>query len=218
MRKGPYIQRQNEGGVKTHLYSPIVDFNLEDVWNTLVDLSFPESIDVGALASIYREGGGECPIVRETNDKPCASARFGCWTCTVVRRDRSAEHLIEAGHVEIAPYHEFRRWLAEIRNDSALRCSIRRNGTEGLGPFTLEAREILLSKVRELERAVSKEIISASEEIEIRRLWESDRSSDKYRRMERSEHRGAQLQPSRGETFTTAYRAPARADGRFAGK
>ena len=157
-RKGPHIQRQEEGGVKTRLYSPIVDFNLEDVWNTLVDLPFPESIDVEALAGIYRQGGGECPIVRETNDKPCASARFGCWTCTVVRRDRSAEHLIEAGHVEIAPYHEFRRWLTEIRNDSALRCPSRRKLITGLGPFTLEARKLLLKKVRELEITVGKEI------------------------------------------------------------
>jgi DNA sulfur modification protein DndC len=186
MPKGPYIQRQNEGGVKTHLYSPIVDFNLEDVWNTLVDLPFPESIAVEELASIYREGGGECPIVRETNDKPCASARFGCWTCTVVRRDKSAEHLIEAGHIEIKPYHEFRRWLAEIRNDSAMRCPSRRNGSVGLGPFTLNARRLLLKKIRNLELAVGKTIITSAEEAEIRRLWELDRSSDKYRGIETS--------------------------------
>jgi DNA sulfur modification protein DndC len=181
---GPYIQRQNEGGVNTHLYSPIVDFQLHDVWSVLCDLPFPESIDVSALASIYREGGGECPVVRETNDKPCASARFGCWTCTVVRRDRSAENMIEAGHTQLKPYHEFRRWLAENRNDRSMRCPRRRNGSEGLGPFTLEARRLLFKKVRALEIATGKQIISIEEENEIRRLWKIDQKSEAYRSLE----------------------------------
>jgi DNA sulfur modification protein DndC len=180
----PYIQRQIEGGVNTHLYSPIVDFQLHDVWSVLCDLPFPESIDVTALANIYREGGGECPIVRETNDKPCASARFGCWTCTVVRRDRSSENMIEAGHTELKPYHEFRHWLAENRNDDSMRCARRRNGSKGLGPFTLEARKLLLKKIRALEVATGKQIVSIEEENEIRRLWKIDHQSDDYRKLE----------------------------------
>jgi DNA sulfur modification protein DndC len=166
------------------VYSPIVDFGLEDVWNALVELPFPASIDVSALAAIYRDGGGECPVLRETNDKPCASARFGCWTCTVVRRDKSAEKLIEAGHLHLQPYHSLRRWLSDIRNDPEMRCVRRRNGSDGMGPFTLMARKIILNRVRDLESIVGCNILDTAEQIEIERLWNLDLASAAYRATE----------------------------------
>jgi DNA sulfur modification protein DndC len=92
--------------------------------------------------------------------------------------------MIEAGHAELRPFHEFRRWLSENRNDRSLRCGRRRNGTEGLGPFTLEARKLLLEKVRGLELATGKKIISVEDETEIRRLWEIDQKSEAYRSLE----------------------------------
>jgi len=180
----PFIQRQSDGGHFTYLYSPIVDFTLEDVWETLTEIPFPISINVGKLVAIYRDGGGECPVIRETNDKPRSSARFGCWTCTVVRRDKSAENMIEAGYSKLQPYYEFRRWLLEIRNDPSMRCKLRRNGSEGLGPFKLEARKTILEQVRTLEKAVCTQILVAEEEAEIRRLWRCDRASSSYRAIE----------------------------------
>lgn len=178
---GPFIQKQTDGGISTSIYSPIVDLDLENVWSVLTELPFPQSIDINALAAIYRDGGGECPVVRDTNDKPCASARFGCWTCTVVRRDKSAEKLIEAGHSHLQPYHVFRRWLSEIRNDAETRCTKRRNGTDGMGPFTLRARKMILDHLRDLESAVNCQIIDAKEEAEIERLWKADLASNAYR-------------------------------------
>jgi DNA sulfur modification protein DndC len=182
--RGPFIRRQNDGGRNTYVYSPIVEFDLDSVWTTIDELDFPQSIDVTRLAAIYRDGGGECPILRESNDKPCASARFGCWTCTVVRRDKSAEHLIEAGYDSLKPFHEFRRWLSEIRNDPRMRCRRRRNGSEGLGPFTLRARQLILENVRILEATTKKLIIDRKEETEIRRLWQTDRDSVAYRKID----------------------------------
>jgi DNA sulfur modification protein DndC len=182
--KTPFIRRQVDGGYFTYLYSPIVDFTLQDVWETLVEIPFPASIDVGKLVSIYRDGGGECPVVRETNDKPCSSARFGCWTCTVVRRDRSTEHMIEAGYAQLRPYYEFRRWLSEVRNDPKMRCKFRRNGSEGMGPFRLDARKAILERVKTLEREVGAQILTPDEEAEIKRLWRRDRASNSYRAME----------------------------------
>lgn len=180
----PYIRPQIDGALKTHLYSPIIDFDLTDVWESLTEISFPTSIDIEKLVSIYRGGGGECPTIRETNDKPCASARFGCWTCTVVRRDRSAENMIESGYEFLRPYHRFRSWLLEMRNNPSMRCKRRRSGAFGLGPFTLDARMLILEKLFELERAVDLKILSNDERCEIDRLWELDRNSIRYREME----------------------------------
>lgn len=179
-KKGPLIQRQMDGGLETHLYLPIVGYSLDDVWECLADLSVPECIDVHKLAEVYRHGGGECPMIRETNDQPCASARFGCWVCTVVRRDKSAENLLRAGYDDLNAYYDFRTWLSQIRNDLSLRCKRRRNGQVGPGPFKLEARRLILDRVRELERCAGCSLITQVEERYIRRLWDLDRASPTY--------------------------------------
>jgi DNA sulfur modification protein DndC len=181
---GPLIQRQLDGGRQTSLYLPIVELSFEEVWETLSDLPFPRSIDIGLLADVYRHGGGECPIVRDVNDKPCSSARFGCWTCTVVRRDKSAEGLLNAGYVELKPYFEFRGWLATIRNDPKLRCEKKRNGKDGPGPFTLEGRRLILERLYDLETATGKKLLNGQEVERIFALWHEDRTSNKYMAME----------------------------------
>lgn len=181
---GPVIQKQIDGGLGTSLYFPIIDLSLDDVWECLAELPFPSSIDAYKLAEIYKHGGGECPVVREVNDKPCTSARFGCWTCTVVRRDKSAEQLLEAGYRELLPYHQFRHWLSEIRNDPNLRCKMRRNGTKGLGPFTLRGRKLILEQLRNLEGAAGRTLITDGELRRIKQLWRNDRRSRLYNQLE----------------------------------
>jgi len=34
---------------------------------------------------------GECPIQIDTSTPSCGNSRFGCWTCTVVDRDKASE-------------------------------------------------------------------------------------------------------------------------------
>lgn len=57
-----------------------------------------------------------------------SSSRFGCWTCTVVVKDRSLEGFVDAGFAEFGPLLEFRNWLAEIRDQDGRRSNRRRNG------------------------------------------------------------------------------------------
>ncbi len=183
--KGPVVQQQLDGGVATHLYLPIANYSVEDVWECLAELALPKSIDIYRLAEVYRHGGGECPMIREINDKPCASARFGCWVCTVVRRDKSAENLLNVGYDHLRPFYHFRGWIAEIRNDETQRCGRRRNGSVGSGPFTLSARSLILERVRRLEREVGRTLITKAEERHIKRLWDLDRTSSAYMNCER---------------------------------
>ena len=125
----------------------------------------------------------------ETNDQPCASARFGCWVCTVVRRDRSAENLLQSGYGHLRGYYEFRNWIPEIRNDLKFRCKRRRNGRVAPGPLTLYARRLILQRVKKLEKAIGHTLISKSEERYIRGLWKSDRRSDTYMKTEKGSFR-----------------------------
>jgi DNA sulfur modification protein DndC len=187
--RGPVIQEQMENSRQTSLYLPIANYAVQDVWETLAELPTLKSIDVFELAALYRQGGGECPTIRDTNDQPCASARFGCWVCTVVRRDRSTENLLKAGFNDLKPYYEFRSWLSEIRNEPSRHCARRRNGSNGLGPFTLATRRLLLRRVRQLEKTVRQTLITEKEEQTIRALWRADQCSPEYAAMERKRHR-----------------------------
>ena len=47
---------------------------------------------------MYRNANaGECPLVVDETTPSCGNSRFGCWTCTVVSKDRSMEAMIDNG-------------------------------------------------------------------------------------------------------------------------
>lgn len=177
---GKFIQRQREGSSETRLLTPIIDFDTADVWELLCEFEQPSAIDVDTLARLYKDGSGECPAIRDFKDKPCSKARFGCWTCTVVRRDRSAEHMINSGYDQLLPYFEFRNWISEFRNDSQNRCSQRRNGSDGLGPFTIAARHEIFDRLVNLEKKVGRKILSDAQVIQIKSLIATDLDDDRY--------------------------------------
>ncbi|WP_371055314.1 phosphoadenosine phosphosulfate reductase family protein [Rhodosalinus sp. K401] len=171
-------QKQREGKGEYDIYLPILDFTVSDVWDSIFAINKPESIDCRELEEIYWGASEECPIIRSPNESPCASGRFGCWTCTVVRRDHSAEQLIKSGRTELKPFLELRNWLAEFRNRHDMRWSQRRNGARFPGPFSLRGRRLILDRVRELESTINVPIIGPDELTEITRLWELDKEHE----------------------------------------
>jgi len=83
------------------VFSPIIEFSTRDVWETILLLDFPKAIDTHKLAILYKEASGECPIFRDAKDAPCGKGRFGCWTCTVVRKDKAMLNLISSGYINL---------------------------------------------------------------------------------------------------------------------
>ncbi len=79
--------------VGAYIYRPIVDVSTDDVWEILAAETPPWGGSHSRLIKLYRDAaGGECPVVLSQEDAPgCGtnSSRFGCWTCTVVEKDRS---------------------------------------------------------------------------------------------------------------------------------
>jgi len=167
-------QKQTEGNKDYDLFLPILNLSVPEVWDAVFWLSKPRSILPGVLEKLYQDASGECPVIKAPTAPPCASGRFGCWTCTVVRKDKSAAQLIDAGHEELRPYLELRNWLAELRNDPEMRWPTRRNGSQGMGPFTLEARKTILRRVDLLEAETGRQIIDAQERGVIAGLWKLD--------------------------------------------
>jgi DNA sulfur modification protein DndC len=174
-----YVFSQN-GYANTTLFCPIINFNTDDVWEALVNLKSIKSIDIEKLSKIYKLISGECPIVRLPDTNPCSKGRFGCWTCTVVRQDKATKNLISNGYKSLEPLYDFRLWLLSIRDDISYRCTVRRNGVKGLGPFRLKARMEILERLKFAESLSGHKLIGIEELVEINRLWALDSDSESY--------------------------------------
>ena len=171
------------------MFAPLADFDDQDVWSILMQRKPPWGGSHRDLITLYRNaGGGECPLVLTKEDAPSCgttSPRFGCWTCTVVSKDRSLRGLIDSGHKDAESFEmlfDFREWLIELREDAANRQLVRRDGnskvradgTLVLGPFTLDVRKQILQQLETLEKDTGQELISNSERTVIEDIWRRD--------------------------------------------
>lgn len=100
------------------VYAPIVDFSLNDVWFYLLNVPSPWNNDNKELVTLYRNSNaqGECPLVVDETTPSCGNSRFGCWTCTVVTKDKAMEGLIDSGEDWMLPLLEFRDLLADTQD------------------------------------------------------------------------------------------------------
>ena len=174
------------GDLKNALvYRPIADLSTDDVWEFLATNDPPWGGTHNDLIKLYREAaGGECPIVLSQEEAPgCGtnSSRFGCWTCTVVNKDKSLQGFVDAGKTEFAPLIEYRNWLVDIRNKPEYRQAERRNGKLTFksgkhipGPFTIKARQEMLAKLLDVQAAFGEELISQDEIDLIKQIWTED--------------------------------------------
>lgn len=174
-----YYLKQS-GSSSNIIFSPIINHALEDVWLTLRYNELPKSIDFNQIRMIYQDAESECPVYRESKGSSCGNSRFGCWTCTVVRKDKSMGNMIENGYTELKELYEFRNWIADFRDNIKYRCSYRRNGVKGLGPITLEGRKIILNKLLKTEKLSGLNLISQEEINRIYELWEIDELNVNY--------------------------------------
>ena len=191
---GLRLNRHNDL-ISCWVYRPIVNVTTDDVWEFLGTEPPPWGGSHDRLIKLYRDaGGGECPVVTAKSDVPSCgttSSRFGCWTCTVVEKDRSLAGFVEAGFGEFTPLLDFRDWLVSIRNDPSRRLARRRGGrvtitSNGVyipGPFTLATRAEILNRLLNLQQQIGSSLISPAELDRVRSLWAEDALSGSARVM-----------------------------------
>ena len=178
-----YDNHQELKNCKT--FSPIVNLTDDDVWTVLLQSRPVWGGDFRRLVTLYKNAGGDCPLVMSKNDAPScgsSSARFGCWTCTVVKKDRSMDGLIESGHQFLEDLADFREWLVEIRDVPENRLPFsrrwqvrkREDGTIMPGPFTIGMRKKILEKLLNLQVETNMRLIDENEVEEIKRIWKRD--------------------------------------------
>ena len=171
------------------IFAPLADLSDNDVWTVLMQRKPPWGGTHRELITLYRNaGGGECPLVLSKEDAPScgtSSPRFGCWTCTVVEKDRSMRGTIDSGHPDqdkLELLYNFRETLIELREDNDNRLPVRRdgrakfrsNGKRVYGPFTLEVRKDILDRLRSLEGRIGETLISPAEVEAIEDIWWRD--------------------------------------------
>ena len=169
------------------VFSPIKDLLTDEVWTTLLAVRPPWGGTYRDVVTLYKNAlGGECPFVVSNDDAPSCgtnSARFGCWTCTVVEKDSSIESLIAAGHEDLLPLADYRKRLKAVSENPEYRSKTRRNGQPGLGPLTYEARRMLLEEFLALQRESEMPLISDHEVRLIREQWKRDEIEDLFRQI-----------------------------------
>ena len=176
------------------VYAPIVDFGLNDVWFYLLSVPSPWNDDNKELVTLYRNSNaqGECPLVVDETTPSCGNSRFGCWTCTVVTKDKAMEGLIDSGEDWMLPLLEFRDFLAETQNPEKkpeIREHRRRGGQITTpknklvhGPYTLNFCKELLRRLLTTQQKVREDgpdpdikLITDAELDEIRKIWRTER-------------------------------------------
>lgn len=173
------------------VYRPIVDLTTDDVWEILGSFHAPWGGNHRDLFQLYRDAeGGECPVVLSQNEAPgCGTrnSRFGCWTCTVVEKDKSLQGFIDSGNHHFKPLVEFRDWLKAIRNNPEMRQAHRRNGRLSFdasgkhipGPFTIQARKQILDYLLRVQDEFGDRLISDAELDLIFQFWTADLQQEK---------------------------------------
>ena len=172
------------------VYSPIEDWSNDDVWLYLMQTDNPWGYDNKDLMAMYRgaSADNECPLVVDTSTPSCGSSRFGCWTCTLVDKDKSMSAMIQNDEEKewMLPLLELRNAL-DVADDRHLREFRRMSGKVQLfhdrpihGPYTEEARHDWVRRLLEAQTWIRAngpdyvaeiELVSMEELHEIRRIW-----------------------------------------------
>ena len=178
----------------SYVYTPIEDWNNDDVWLFLMQVGNPWGYNNKDLLTMYQGASedGECPLVVDTSTPSCGDSRFGCWVCTLVEKDRSMQAMIQNDEEKewMLPLLELRNELdppKTLEGDRPLRDFRRMNGAVQLfhdrpipGPYKQEARERWLRKVLAAQAHVRENgpeevrdiaLITLRELEEIRRIW-----------------------------------------------
>ena len=111
--KGSLLSRHSDLP-NAYIYPPIASWSHDDVWDCLLAAPQPWGGTNERLFQLYKgSNAGECPLVIDTNTPSCGNSRFGCWTCTVVSKERAIEGLISSGETWLKPLQQFRDLLQE---------------------------------------------------------------------------------------------------------
>ena len=192
-KKGGRLSKHSTS-INTYVYAPIKDMIVEEIWYVINTVPSPWGFDNSILFKIYANASAddyECPtVVTNKEHKTCGQSRFGCWTCTVVKEDKSMAALVGNGQEWMAPLLKFRSQLVHDRNLPENRSKYRRNGQvalndegEDFGRMSAGYCARILKKLLTIQLEVQKTrpdliLITNQELIAIQVIWNRDMNFD----------------------------------------
>jgi DNA sulfur modification protein DndC len=147
--------------------SPVCFFSQEDIWVILAELMSGKRAsytNAEAIWEAYRDGGNSsCAVVSDDtlkqNAKACG-ARFGCWSCAAVGRDKSLEAMIESDekYAYMRGLNRLQRFIVDTQYDTSRRQwvgrTVTKDGYLAIGPdaYSPAMQRELLSYALTLDR------------------------------------------------------------------
>ncbi len=189
---------RKHGSIKgAFVFAPLEDMTDQNVWDYLLDNNPGWGGTNEELYKLYAGETAEISFIMDGRAPPSGTSRFGCWTCTVVEKDKAIQCLIDEGHDEYIPLREFRNKLKAIRDDPNCREKYRKNqrldqlydefyavktlggprtGNEALGPYTMKVRHELLIELLAIQKKLREtipeaELITPEEITAIKLAW-----------------------------------------------
>jgi len=147
------------------VFAPMYDVKENEVWDFLSSHIPLYGESYSNVFKLYEEGGGK------------GKTRFGCWVCSIVRRDKTLQNQIKI-YPYLIHYYNFRNFLLKFTADIKNRYPFARNGRpakNGMGCLTLSARKVILDRLMELENLLGRKLILAEELTRITEIWQKDR-------------------------------------------
>jgi len=197
-------KKRDNLGLSLHLtlpgafvYTPIENLRTDEVWEFLLEeVKTPWGTSNLVLFEMYENAsGGECPIAIDSSTPSCGNSRFGCWVCTLVRKDNSMDSVIAQGETWLKPLSEFRNMLMKTQNPDEkhkYRSYKRRNGKiysvrDGskiaYGPYKFKYKKYFLRELLKTQKLIQEngpdknfELIRKDELLTIHKLWKEEES------------------------------------------
>lgn len=186
-----------------HLEQQDTPYGMKNKWFDKYDLEWetPWGGKNLVLWNLYKDssGQGECPMVIDETTPSCGNSRFGCWTCTVVTKDRAMESLVQNGETWMLPLLKYRnilsrstspklkkKYRSHIRRDGRLAFkTLREDGAKILtddyttGPYKLKYRKVALRLLLNIQKQLADsgrdvELITVPELHAVRHEWLND--------------------------------------------
>ncbi len=181
----------NQAMVNELVFSPLEDWNDNDVWIFLMQYKNPWGYSNKKLLTLYKgaTADNECPMMVEKGLPSCGKSRFGCWVCTMVAQDKSMEAMISNDEEKawMTPLLEFRNKFGDEELDRDRRSFRKMAGyLQGSykqlhhGPYKKEVREEWLRDLLTIQKDINEngpeefsdlELITLPELRNIRRIW-----------------------------------------------
>ena len=156
----------NQAMVNELVFSPLEDWNDNDVWVFLMQYKNPWGYSNKDLLTLYKgaTADNECPMMVEKGLPSCGKSRFGCWVCTMVAQDKSMEAMISNDEEKawMTPLLEFRNKFGDEELDRDRRSFRKMAGyLQGSykqlhhGPYKKEIREEWLRDLLVIQKDIN---------------------------------------------------------------